>query len=653
MNAIPNPRTDSGPRSLNEQSFATLSDEAVRDRTSFWAAEAQRSLEWISPWTSVVESDFESARISWFSGGRLNVSVNCVDRHARTTPNKTALHWEGNTPGETREITYADLLTSVVRGAAMLRGLGVGRGDRVAIYLPMVPEAVIAMLACARIGAVHSVVFAGFSAESLRDRINDSSCKVLITADQAVRGDKTINLKEIADEAVSGSKSITSVVVVQRTGARVPFNAARDSWWDDLIKRANPANGSPESMDSEDPLFILYTSGSTGKPKGVVHTQAGYLLWAAFTHRNVFDVRPDDVHFCTADVGWITGHSYVVYGPLCNGVTTVLFEPTPVHPDAGRYWRTVQRVKATIFYTAPTAIRTLAKEGSTFVTQTDRSSIRVLGTVGEPINPDAWKWYFEVVGDKRCPVVDTWWQTETGGILISAIPGVAPLKPGSASRPLPGIVPVVADERGAVLNDPEVNGRLFITEPWPGIMRTVYGDHERFRRTYFSQRPGWYFTGDGCRRDAEGDYWITGRVDDVLNVSGHRLGTAEIEGAIVRSGIVAEAAVVGKAHEIKGEGVLAFCVLRDPGTEREGALRVIKETVRKVLSPIATPDEILFVPGLPKTRSGKIMRRILRKIGAGEYSELGDVSTLSDPGIVDAIVGEAKRGRGRFNSALW
>lgn len=644
METIANPKFGvGGPNTLDKARYEKMCDDAERDPADFWAARAREILQFESEWSSVLEYDFHRADIKWFKDGKLNVSVNCVDRHAARTPAKIALHWEGNSPGENRAVTYAELLIQVRQAAAMIRSLGVRKGDRVAIYVPLVPEAVVAMLACARVGAVHSVVFAGFSAESLRGRINDCGCKLLITADQAVRGEKVIQLKQIADEACRDTPSIEHVLVIRRTGNEVPITKSRDLWWHDQIALCDEGNGEPELMDSEDPLFILYTSGSTGKPKGVVHTQAGYLLYAAFTHRYVFDLRPDDVHFCTADIGWITGHSYVVYGPLCNGVSTVLFEPTPVFPNPGRYWETVDRVKATIFYTAPTAIRTLAKESTEFVKRSSRSTVRVLGTVGEPINPDAWHWYFETVGEGRCPIVDTWWQTETGGILMSAIPGLTPLKPGCANRPLPGIMPEIVAAGGASPNT-EAGGRLCIKQPWPGIMRTVYGDHPRFVQTYFSQHSGMYFTGDGCRQDGDGDFWITGRVDDVLNVSGHRLGTAEIEAAIVRSEVVAEAAVVGMPHPIKGEGILAFCVLNG-GAGNEIAQQKIRTTVRTVLSAIALPDEIVFVTGLPKTRSGKIMRRLLRKIGAGDYASLGDTSTLADPAIVDHIIEQTVKHR--------
>jgi acetyl-CoA synthetase len=636
---FPVPESIAGRAHIDPARYEAMYAHSVQDPEGFWADQARELVQWRKPWKTTLNWDFQSATITWFEGGTLNISENCLDRHLATRGEKTAIIWEGNEPGNVKRLSYAELHDQVCATATMLRTLGVRKGDRVAIYLPMIPEAAVCMLACTRIGAIHTVVFAGFSAEALRDRINDCQCKLVITANEGLRGAKTIPLKTTTDQAVVECPSVERVLVVRRTDTPCEMSSERDLWYDQELLRVTGMDDShPEEMGAEDPLFILYTSGSTGKPKGVLHTTAGYLLQVTHTCRYVFDLHEDDVHFCTADIGWITGHSYVVYGPLSNGATTLMFESIPTYPDPGRYWDVVARHRATVVYTAPTAIRTLAREGDHFVNRYDRSSIRVLGTVGEPINPDAWLWYYEVVGEGRCPVVDTWWQTETGGILLSPLPGATPTKPGSATKPLFGVQPVVVDEHGKELLGNGVVGRLCIRFPWPGMMRSVYGDHDRFRQTYFSTYPGLYFTGDGCRRDEDGYYWITGRVDDVLNVAGHRLGTAEVEGAIVRSGIVAEAAVVGIPHDIKGQGIAAFCVLREGIHGTGDTARAISLTVREAISPIAQPDHIWFVSGLPKTRSGKIMRRILRKIGEAEYESIGDVSTLADPAVVAEIV---------------
>jgi acetyl-CoA synthetase len=626
--------------------YQRLYAESLADPEAFWRRVAGR-LHWFRPFDVVSQQDFARGDVAWFVGGRLNACFECVDRHLPARGEQTALVWVLDEPGQYRRISYRELHAEVCRLANVLRAHGVQKGDRVCIYLPMMPEAVYALLACARIGAVHSVVFAGFSAASLRDRIVDADCRVVLTSNEGLRGGKVLPLKRTVDEAIAGL-GVRSVLVARRTDAAVPMQPGRDHWLADEMARQR-AYAPVEWMDSEDPLFVLYTSGSTGKPKGQLHTTGGYLVYATWTHELVFDWRPGDLHFCAADVGWITGHSYIVYGPLGNGATTVLFESTPVHPDASRYWQVVDDLQATIFYTAPTALRALLRYGDEPVRKHARTSLRVLGSVGEPINPEVWQWYHDVVGDRRCAVVDTWWQTETGGILISALPGATPCKPGSATFPLPGVRPVLVDDQGRELTGNGVAGNLCLAASWPGQARTILNDHQRFRQTYFAAYPGRYFTGDGCRRDEDGYYWITGRVDDVLNVSGHRLGTAEIESALVSHEFCAEAAVVGFPHDLKGQGIFAFVI---PGKAAEGVPvaeveAVLKQVVRKEISPIATPDRIQVVPGLPKTRSGKIMRRILRKIAEGEYDQLGDLTTLAEPAVVEQIVQGHRQGGAR------
>jgi len=623
-------------RSLDQ--YRDLYEKSISDPDTFWSTVADR-ITWYKKWGNVRDFDFVKGNIKWFDGAKLNVSYNCLDRHVEAGHgDQTAIIWEGNNPEEDQAFTYSELLAEVQKFANVLKSIGVERGDRVCLYMQMIPQLPVAMLACARIGAVHSVVFGAFSPDSLRDRINDSTCKVLITQDTGVRGTKqNIPMKANADKAVAETPSIEHLVVVQRTGETVGMVNDRDLWWHEMMASAEP-ECKPEEMDAEDPLFILYTSGSTGKPKGVLHTSGGYLVYTSYTHENIFDYHPGDIYWCTADIGWITGHSYIVYGPLANRAVTIMFEGVPNYPDYGRFWDVVDKHKVKQFYTAPTALRALMKEGDEPVTSRDLSSLRLLGTVGEPIKEPEWMWYHNIIGKGKCPIVDTWWQTETGGILITPLPGATPTKPGSATNPFFGIRPVLLTENGEEIEGNDVQGLLAIKESWPGQMRTLYGDHQRFIDTYFSQVPGYYFTGDGARRDKDGYYWITGRVDDVLNISGHRIGTAEVEGAIGKALGVAEAAVVGFPHDIKGQGIYAFVTLMTGVAENEEVNAGILESVTKDIGPHAKPDKIQYTPALPKTRSGKIMRRILRKIAEGDTENMGDMSTLADPGVVDNLV---------------
>ena len=616
-------------------------NESIADRNAFWAKKAER-ISWIKKWDSVGEFDYVNANINWFEGGKLNVSYNCLDRHVEAGDgDRTALIWEGNNPEEDQHFSYNDLLGEVQKFANALKGLGVKKGDRVCMYMQMVPQLPVAMLACARIGAVHSIVFGAFSPDSLRDRINDSECKILITQDTGVRGTKqNIPMKSNADKAVAQTPSIEHVVVVRRTGEPVDMVDERDVWWQEAMSKADP-ECAPVEIDAEDPLFILYTSGSTGKPKGVLHTTGGYLVYADYTFEQIFDYKKDDIYWCTADIGWITGHSYIVYGPMSCGATSIMFEGVPNFPDFGRFWEVVDKHQVTLFYTAPTALRALMKEGNSWVEKHDLSSLRLLGTVGETIKEPEWMWYHSIVGKEKCPIIDTWWQTETGGIMMTPLPGATPTKPGSATFPFYGIEPVLLTESGEEIKGNDVSGLLVMKASWPGQMRSIYGDHDRFVETYFSQFPGYYFTGDGARRDEDGYYWITGRVDDVLNVSGHRIGSAEVEGGIGKANGVAEAAVVGYPHDIKGVGIYAFVTLMTGVEPSESIINDIRATVATEIGPHAKPDKIQFTPALPKTRSGKIMRRILRKIAEGDLDNMGDTSTLADPSVVENLVSGA------------
>ncbi len=627
---------------IDEARYQEMYERSVRDRDGFWSEQATAFLDWSSPFSEVCSHDFVNGHVRWFDGGTLNACTNCVDRHLPERADQVAIIWEGDDPNTHKAITYRELAHEVCRLASALASRGVKKGDRVCIYMPMIPEAAYAMLACARIGAIHSVVFGGFSPQALKDRIQDSDCQTLITADEGLRGGRAIPLKQNAESALADCPNVHTVLTVQRTGGDVPWREGRDVWYHELVD-SQPNAFEPAVMAAEDPLFILYTSGSTGKPKGVQHSTGGYMLHAAMTHKYVFDYHDGDVYWCTADVGWVTGHSYIVYGPLANGATTLMFEGVPTYPDASRCWQVVDKHGVNIFYTAPTAIRQLMAQGDEYVSSTSRQSLKLLGSVGEPINPEAWEWYHGVVGERRCPIVDTWWQTETGGIMITPLAGATDLKPGSATKPFFGVQPALMDGDGQIIEETEAAGDLVITAPWPGQIRTVYGDHQRVIDTYYATHKGFYFTGDGARRDADGYYWITGRVDDVMNISGHRMGTAEVESALVLHEAVAEAAVVGFPHPIKGEGIYAYVTPMAGSNEEPATLTdELVELVRKEIGPIAKPDVIQLAPGLPKTRSGKIMRRILRKIAAGEVDDLGDTSTLADPAVVDDLV--ANRG---------
>ena len=622
---------------VNQSSYESKYKESIDNNEKFWAAEGKR-IHWFKPYTKVKDVIYSTKKVSikWFYDGTTNVSYNCIDRHLPKRAKQTAIIFEGDDPKESKKITYQELSDEVCKLANGLKEIGVKKGDRVTIYMPMVPEGVYAMLACTRIGAIHSVVFGGFSPDSIVNRILDCKSEYVITADEGLRGQKVISLKKNIDEALKKCPDVKKCIVLKRTGGNISFNEKRDVWYHELTSKMS-TTCKPEEMNAEDPLFILYTSGSTGKPKGVLHTTGGYLVYASMTHQYIFDYKDGDIYWCTADIGWVTGHSYIVYGPLSNGATTLVFEGVPSYPDASRFWQVIDKHEVNIFYTAPTALRALMREGDAMVKKTSRKSLKLLGSVGEPINPEAWIWYHKVVGDSRCPIVDTWWQTETGGILISPQPGAIDLKPGSATKPFYGIIPVIVDEKGKEL-DGACEGRLCMKESWPGQMRTVYGDHQRFIDTYFSQHDGKYFTGDGCKRDEDGYYWITGRVDDVIIVSGHNLGTAEIESAFVAHPKVAEAAVVGYPHDIKGQGLYCYVTLKVGENGSDALTKELKDLVRKIIGPLATPDLIHYTPGLPKTRSGKIMRRILRKVAENQYENLGDTSTLADPTVVQSLI---------------
>lgn len=623
--------------------YKKLWKRSIEDPDGFWSEIASEYVEWFKKWDKVEEYNFDLRKgpifLKYFQGGKVNVSYNCLDKNLKTRANKVAIQWEGNEPGEDRALTYKQLHEEVCKFANVLKAHGVKKGDRVQIYLPMIPELAISMLACTRIGAIHSIVFGGFSSDSLRDRIEDSKSKLLITCDGTFRGAKAVPQKDNADAAIKGFDFVEKMIVVKRVGDKIKCNwdPKRDLWWDDEMAKASSAC-EPEWMDAEDPLFILYTSGSTGKPKGVLHTTGGYLTFVAYTQKMIFDYHEEDIYWCTADIGWVTGHSYIVYGPLCNGATSVMFEGVPNYPDISRFWKIVEKYKVTIFYTAPTAIRAIAKEGDDWVKKADISTLRILGTVGEPINPEAWNWYYNVIGRGECPIVDTWWQTETGGILITPLPGAVPIKPGMATVPFFGVWPVLLNDEGKEIDETVASGALCMKKPWPGLMRGVYGDPKRFQETYFEQFPGYYVAGDGARRDKDGYYQITGRIDDVINVSGHRMGTAEVESALVAHPKVAEAAVVGYPHELKGQSIYAYVTLKSGVQKSEELKKELVAHVRTLIGPIATPEKIQWADGLPKTRSGKIMRRILKKVAAGDVSDLGDTTTLADPSVVDDIV---------------